>query len=699
MAGTELLHLTNPIVPIHYDLQLEIDPVKVNFKGDETITFKRSGNGGVSSLEQFQLHCKGLVILRASFEDGKRVSVEYDKEGDTAKFVLDEPIAIPESEPLRLKLQYVGKVNSIRTRQDETTGVFKTNFMNQNTGSSDNFVIATHCQPSFARSLFPCVDEPSVKTSFQLTVKTLNRFKVISNVSASSSNPDESGSHKTVSFNLTPLMTTSIFGFVIGDLEHSGSLVTLPRSSRKIPISVYSPLNINEASYCLNIVQKYLPLLENYFNADYPLDKLDFVLLPFLTDMAMENFGMITVQMDHLLLPASLLADRNTRSQVEQLVVHELVHQWMGNYISFESWEFLWFNEAFATWCACTLLAANGDLENYWVSDDYLLNQVDKAMQLDAEIETLSIAQISKRASTNNPSQTQDLFDPHSYMKGIAILRSLQVCVGEKLFKTALATLFQDQGFYERCVKPIDIFVRLGSILKSENVAHFFTSLTQTPGLPVVSVQVSKEDQEVETQLVQHRLLTKPNDDQEDVPYHIPLFIQLPDGQLDKKHVLMTDRTVTLNYPIVVCNHESQGYYRVSYESIECYTEINNQVSKGKLSAIDLVKTFRDLSFFIEHSPKDIHFIGLFHLLKHLASNGMNLVKYLQYWPALCEGLKILKSAKLKGLKYTTSDQEVLDFRAEVLKTLTNKINRSKSKNCEPYQSEVVSILQGLKKA
>lgn len=699
MTGDGLLQLSNPIVPTDYEIRLEVDPVKVNFKATESITFRKTGNKPVSRLESLRLHCKDLVILSASFANGKRVSIEYDKAEELATFKLDEPLDISGSEPICMILQYIGKIKSIRTRQDETTGVFKTNFMNQAAGSSDNFIIATHCQPSFARSVFPCVDEPSVKTTFQLTVKTLKRFKVVSNMQQSVSIPEKDGSHKTVTFNKTPLMATSVFGFVVGDLEQSSSFVSLPRSSRQMPIGIYSAMNVNEAAYCLDIVQKYLPLLENYFNTDYPLDKLDFVLLPFLTDMAMENFGMISVQMDHLLLPASLLADSNTRKQVEQLVVHELVHQWMGNYISFESWEFLWFNEAFATWCACSLLEANGDFPDYWISDDHLSNEVEKSMCLDADVGTQSITAISKKAVCNGPSQTHDLFDPHSYMKGITILRSLQLCVGEELFKSALGQLFQDQKFHEKSVKPSDIFVRLGTILKSENIAHFFTSLCQTPGLPVVSVQVTRKDDEVKTELTQHRLLTTLNTDLEDIPYHIPLFIQLPTGELDKKHVLMTDRTTTLDYSIVVCNHQAQGFYRVSYESVECIDEIIKQLSAGKLSVIDLAKIFRDLAFFIKSSsPKEIHFIGLLHVLKHLASNEMDLIENSQYWPALLEGLKILKSLKLKGLKYTTTTKDVLDYRSNVLKPLANKINRTKSSKCESYQTEAMSIIRELKK-
>lgn len=697
MTSVKPLNLVNSILPLHYDLQLELCPSKVNFRATEVIDFKPRTQGE-GLLQRFELHSRDLVILSATLNDDIAVKVSYDKDNQLALFNVDQPVDVSTMERIQLTLKYIGKIKTIKTREDETSGVFKTNFMNQETGLSDNFVVATHCQPSYARSIFPCIDEPSWKTTFQLSIKTLQKYEVVSNVGQLSSVADENQDYKTVRFGVTPLMSTSVFGFVLGDLEHSTSQATMTHSSRRIPISVYSPLNIGDSIFCLDIVQKYLPLLEEYFEADYPLDKLDFVLLPFLTDMAMENFGMVFVQMNHLLLPPSMLADAKTREQVQQLVVHELVHQWMGNFISFESWEYLWFNEAFATWCACVLLEQTGDIPNYWTSSEYLQNQVENTMRIDAKIETLSVSAISKITTTSLSSQTHDFFDPHSYMKGIAILRSMQVCIGDELFRSALRKIFQESGFHGKPIKPIDIFVRMGVLLKSENIAHFFTSLCQTPGLPVVSVEIVKSESGITTRLTQHRLLTAKQKNLEDVPYHVPLFIQLPDGTIDQKNVLLTDRSTTLKYPIVVCNHDAQGFYRVSYESMECYDQINNEVALGKLSAIDLVKIFSDLSFFVEHGAKNIHMVGLYSLLKNLASNEMDLEKNKEYWAGLCEGLKILNLPKLKSLKYNCASSEILDFKAGVLKPLANKINRTNSKNPDPYQLEVLSQLKTLKK-
>lgn len=696
MTDIKSLYLYNPIVPTHYDLQLEVIPSKLNFKATENVYFKQR-NQGEGLLEKFKLHCKDLVILKATVNEEIGVKVSYDKEHQLAEFTLDQSLDLSSVDRVRLTVNYIGKINTIKTREDETRGVFKTNFMSQDSGSSDNYVVATHCQPHYARSIFLCVDEPACKATFQLSIKTLQRFEVISNVGQLSSVPEKEPEYKNVKFDVTPLMATSVFGFVLGDLEHTTSQATLTFSNRKIPVSVYSPLNINDSIFCLDVMQKYVPLLEEYFETEYPLDKLDFVLLPFLTDMAMENFGMITVQMNHLLLPPTMLADASVREQVQQLVVHELVHQWMGNYISFESWQYLWFNEAFATWCACVLLEQTGDIANYWTSEEYLSKQLESAMRADAAIDILSISAISKRSINSSGSQTQDFFDPHSYMKGIAVLRSMQVCVGEELFRSALQKIFQEPRFHSNSIKPIDVFVRMGVLLKSENVAHFFTSLCQTPGLPVLSVEVVGEGSSKTTKLTQHRLLTTKQKDLEDIPYHIPLFIELPNGEIDKKNVLLTDRSTTLDYPIVVCNHDAQGFYRVSYESEDCYEQINQQVRFGKLSHTDLVKIFKDLSFFIEYRAKDIHMRGFYTLLENLASNDMDLEKHSQYWEGLYEGLKSLKLPKLKSQKYTTASSEVLDFKTTILKQLANKINRINSRDPSEIELEVRSLLKSLK--
>ena len=70
----------------------------------------------------------------------------------------------------------------------------------------------------------------------------------------------------------------------------------------------------------------------------------------------------------------NLLIDDNAvtkqfKSQLTELIVHELVHQWIGNWVSFDNWNFLWFNESFATWAARKFIGIPFNYDNFLTID------------------------------------------------------------------------------------------------------------------------------------------------------------------------------------------------------------------------------------------------------------------------------------------------------------------------------------------
>lgn len=711
MSGT-LLTLENRVLPCHYELHLDIDPKQSspNFKGSAKIDLKLNPNSiSSTSIEdcftQFKLHSKDLVVLsaRATVDSAKfDLKVSQDTQNHWSIFQSESPIRLTKESSLVLSVQYVGKIRNIKTHHDATFGIFKTNFMDPKTGTSNNHVVATHCQPFSASNIFPCIDEPSNKSSFQLNIAMDSQYKAVSNTPVETIEDLGNAQKHLVKFTVTPLMTTSVFGFAMGDLEFLKTEVKL-QNGTAVPVSVYAPWDITNAAFTLDTIQKYLPLLESYFKCSYPLPKLDFVLLPYLTDMAMENFGMITIQLNHLLIPPNALANASIREQAQQLIVHELVHQWMGNYISFDSWEFLWFNESFATWLACYILEQNGDLPQYWTSEPYLLQQVEPTMRKDAsDFNSKSIFQIAQRKTSVN-SQTSDIFDPEAYTKGIVMLRSLQLATGESHLQRGLQSVFEDtKMFHERSVKPMDVWNHIGRALKSQNITNFVSSWARTPGLPVVKVELQEDAGKIQTKLTQHRYINRLSSEEraqlEDVPYQIPLFGVLPNGELDTGNVLLTDRTLKLDYPVLVLNHLAQGYYRVSYESKECYTRINDKFAEGILSEIDLGKVFLDLSQFIgdEGFQNSIHLLGLCDILSHIASHPSKIAS--KYWAPLSKGLEILQAIDRASL---TSSKLQSFLRKKIIVPLFNKIDWPHGefdKSADPHELKVMSQVLFLNK-
>ncbi|CCE62450.1 hypothetical protein TPHA_0C02970 [Tetrapisispora phaffii CBS 4417] len=689
--GMSLLTLDNPVLPSHYEIKLNLEPNSVTAKSSIKITMSKNDKMVASAkedLKQFRLHSKDLKIANAFIVDedsNKKLLLKWKEDVNTNLLTLNSEEAIPfKDNHFFLHIEYDATVKIIKTHEDKTYGIFKTNFMKQSSESSiaDNVIISTHCQPSYAKTIFPCVDEPSIKTSFQLTLETPSQFKTISNTGIKSEEKLKSGRTVTT-FKTTPLMSTSVFGFAAGDFDFIKSEVEMPISKKKIPLCVYAPDNIDFTVFTLDTIQKYLPLLENYFNKEYPLDKLDFVLLPFLSDMAMENFGMVSILMNHLTLPPQALANDNIREQCQQLIVHELVHQWFGNFITYESWEYLWFNESFATWLASVLLTETGDSPSYWTSNAYLQQHMYITMENEiSNPSILSIIEQSKRSMNSEIIETSDVFNAHSYAKGIAILRSLQLTIGDELLKKGIQTFINDEKNHTHSIKPMDMWTQVGSTLKSANIANYFASWSRLQGVPIVHVEVETDgNNEISYKLTQHRYYHGEQDEIEDIPYHIPLFILNEDGSEDRNNVLFTDRTLIINgkKDLVLLNHNGQGYYKVSYESETLYDSICKQLLANKLNGVDLFTIMKDIKSFIgdEKYQKPIHFDGLFKILRTLCSPEIQLDETSVYWYGLNVGLDIIQKIDRyeRTFKNVSMDKISQTLTSEIFIPFMNKID------------------------
>lgn len=202
-------------------------------------------------------------------------------------------------------------------------------------------------------------------------------------------------------------------GFLVGDFTWQLSK-TVKTNNIEDSVRVYAPSGeISKTNVALRIIEKYLPKLEAVFGK-YPLNHIYFVAIPFLKDGVMENWSMINVIAPNLLIDENY-SNNQDETQLTELIVHELVHQWIGNWVSFDSWSCLWFNEAFATWTARKIIGANTTHSN-----DEMLSR--DCFYDDGDFKIGSIFQYMERnQSPGLNATTESIFSTNIYEKGIIL--------------------------------------------------------------------------------------------------------------------------------------------------------------------------------------------------------------------------------------------------------------------------------------
>lgn len=588
MTDIPLLVL-NEYHPEGYDLKLDVNHEKPNFTG--VVSFKLVKNplfsGSSNDTFVLALNASKLIVTKASL-NGAPLKTVYDKAKQRITFTQDTPTP---NEDLYVTINFMGQINTIHTYKDTTYGLFKTNYSDSITGKSNNYVLATHTQPMGARLIFPLVDELSCKVPITLTITTNSSFKVFSNEAIDTVTPVDFSSNSVYKFKPTPPIASSVFGFVIGDFD------VIETISDKTALRVVTTKGDSAyGEFALNAVAKLLPNMTKLFNSPFPLSKMDFVSVPFLSDMAMENWGLVTIIQSHLLIDDD--ASELTKKNLLKLISHQLVHQWVGNLVTFDNWNQLWLNESFATFLGDYFIhisyGSDYELEFNQFVEGFMNNETD-----------LSIQSYMNSCEINTSSSTSSLFDRFCYERGIIILRMIaSIFQYDKPTSDNTADysqFFNKLGqflneFKYKSIKPFDIWNYLNDGV-SIDLPSFVHSWINYSNFPIIKASHNGKKLVIE----QHRFIHGSSCEVlnlEDTPYHIPLFVKVIDDKNTPKvlSILLSDRKCELDIPIenlVGINYNKLNYSRVIYD-ISLKDHIREKIIKNQVSSLQLISMLND---------------------------------------------------------------------------------------------------------
>jgi aminopeptidase N len=303
----------------------------------------------VESTDEVILHLKDLLIDNSSIKIISSSlpiykSLFYDSYSELIKLKFSSSF-IPKTQ-YTLHLIYSANISH------ELHGLYISRYTDVN-GMNKTFM-TSQMEPTHARTVFPCIDEPARKAKFYISVIHDREERVWSNGEIERMEVMNDG--RVVS-HFTPTLTMSTFLL---------ALIVAPKADFDCrPDRILPPTNIKsricgrvdilpQLAYADEIAYKSLQFFNDYFGMIYPLPKIEHFAVPDFGAGAMENYGRVFFFFHWIFCillflglviyrEVGLFFDEKTvsasrKQYINKVVAHEIAHQWFGNLVSPAWW-------------------------------------------------------------------------------------------------------------------------------------------------------------------------------------------------------------------------------------------------------------------------------------------------------------------------------------------------------------------------
>ncbi|KAI9352752.1 peptidase family M1-domain-containing protein [Obelidium mucronatum] len=559
--------LPSNIVPSNYAVWLEPDFETLTFAGtvDIRVEIVAETTTVVLNAKELKIHNASITysIEQGSVRRQEAKEITLDTEKETVTFTFLE--VIPTGVSADIQVSFSGVHN------DKMAGFYRSTY--NDAEGNKKYLLSTQFESTDARQCFPCFDEPALKATFDSTLVVPVEYTALSNMNVISTVEFENTAGKKVKevkFARTPIMSTYLVAYAVGDLEYVETTAqpTLPLDSGPITVRVYAIRGqVEQGKFALDVGAKTLEFFSKYFNIAYPLPKLDMLAVPDFAAGAMENYGLVTYR-SALLLCNPETATTKAKADIASVVGHELAHQWFGNLVTMSWWNDLWLNEGFATFVG-------------WLSTDYLFPEWKVWTRFVVEDLGGGLGMDGLRSShpveveVNSAKDIMQIFDGISYLKGASAIRMLNEFLGGDIFMNGVRTYLQE--FKYKNTVTADLWRHL-SASSGLDIASLMKNWIQETGYPLISVEAESYNDEEKTLTVtlsQTRFLAsgdlKPEEDT--VVWNVPITVATHlTGKTGPVKQIFAEKQGTITFPYDAStdafwklNAGATGFYRVKY--------------------------------------------------------------------------------------------------------------------------------------
>ena len=506
-------------------LRIEPDFVAKKILGEEQLKILAK-----QKIDRIELDIgESVEIKSVFFSTGADTDTAYDKRElkqqqiQNGKLLIPLEYAINEGERFYLIIKYIAN-------NSESGHGF--HFENGDTAFSTH--AWTLSESIYARNWFPCLDHPQVKFPREVSVVVPKEFNVLSNGELDITEQEiqtGTGSRKRKFVWEQPNPDTAYLTCVV-----IGKFIETSKGENYngIPLRYYVPHGREaDAQRTFKNTAKMIKIFEEYLNVKYPYNKYTQVVVKGLAEAGadgMEHTSCTTLDIDDVLSESATPEDR-IRNDV---IAHELAHQWFGDLVTCRDWQDIWLNEGFAAFFEAVYFEKiTGDQQEY---QTYIMKMAQRYIKgtKDPRQKTPIRAIV-----TNKYEHPDDMFDHNTYYKGGIVLHMLRKLIGDEDFRNSLHKYLE--LFKYKTAETQD----LRQILEETsgiNLQQFFDQWVYREGHPKIDLEISDDHGMIKLVLTQK---------QEGDAFVFPLEMQFvlsstkPEGNNEQNQIVQQQIQIT----------------------------------------------------------------------------------------------------------------------------------------------------------
>jgi len=421
----------------HYNFALQLNDADNSIKGDATISVKF-----LKDVSAFNLD----LVKKKS--DGKGMLVTDVKENG-------KPVKFTQSDEA-ITLSAAAKVNTTHSYTITYSGIpadgliISTNKFGNRTFFGDNW-------PNRAHNWLPCVDDPADKASVEFIVAAPDHYTVIAN-GLKTEEKTLPNKQKLTHWKETAVLPTKVMVIGAADfaIDHTGDV-------NDIPVYSYVFLQNKDAGFkSYAIAKEILPWFIKQVGP-YPYKKLANVQSKTIFG-GMENASAIFYF-------ENSVNDRD----FEELVTHEIAHQWFGNSASEKNWMHLWLSEGFATY-----------MTNYYLESKHGQGTLKKRLTAQRQkVLDFEKTRLTPVVDTTVKGDYMQLLNANSYNKGGWVLHMLNKKIGDVAFWKGIRAYYEK---YKSSNANTDDLRKVMEQASGQDLQVFFKQWLLTAGHPQINI-------------------------------------------------------------------------------------------------------------------------------------------------------------------------------------------------------------------